>query len=57
MRIIYVCVLIVLVLLPSIGIALDESVNVRDLYRSRLSMVIGGVNFFGIALTLFYRTN
>ena len=53
MRNIHACVLTVLVLLPSIGIAGDEPVNVRDLHKSHLSAVIGGVHFFGIAFDTF----
>jgi len=45
--------LTVLVLLPSTSIAKDESVNVRDLHKSRFSVAIGGVTYFGIAFDTF----
>lgn len=52
-RIVYVYVLLILLVAPSVILSQDQSVNVRDLHRSRFSFVMGGINFIGISFDTF----
>ncbi len=53
MRIVYVFALLTLLLAPSVSISQDQSVNVRDLHRSRFSFVLGGINLIGVSFDTF----